>query len=472
MPLDLPGPRWRRSCQPLLADPLAVLVRAHHRYGDVVALTDGLPVFSRSAGHAGCVAVFGRSNTEQVLRDVDVFGRPATIAERERLPATLANLSSGLFSMGGALHRQRRRMFAPMFSGEDAELLSGAVAEECETVLQGWAPGVTLPLLREMRVLARLALSRVLFGAGADPDGIGALAHDLLALRRAYAATPDGPRRQELMARLLDGGERLDVALRERIANLRDEGLSSRPAPLLARLSQAADETGSRLSEDELVAHGNALSLAASEPVAVSLSWTLLLLSQFSDIRCRLAEQVGPARSDRPPRHGVTAPGLDLLDAVVRESLRLLPPNAVMVRVTSEPVSVAGHLLPSSCEVLVSPYVAHRAPAVYPRPDCFDPARWATLRPSPFDYLPFGGGPRYCLGRHIAMLTLRTALTAVLGRHDLVLARDQSVDWCINVTLMPAHEVKVRVGKAGAPPLDTGGRIDGPLRQLVRLPER
>ena len=114
MLLSIPGPHWQHDSQPLASDLFASIRAARDNYGNLIAFTEKLPLFSQMPDCAGCIGAFGPHNIEQVLRNLDTFRIPISIAEQHAMPPTIVNLSSGMFSLKGQKHQSRRRMFAPV----------------------------------------------------------------------------------------------------------------------------------------------------------------------------------------------------------------------------------------------------------------------------------------------------------------------------------------------------------------------
>jgi cytochrome P450 len=403
-----------------------------------------------------------------VLSDIDAFGMPLSAAQRLALPQKLVNLNFGLFSMRGQQHAQHQRLLMRVLNARSIEDQHGPVAAGLETFAQGWQPGTEIALLSEMRRLALQVSSRLLFG---DLDGesyqLGSLIQAYFQLRRE-AASPFASAAQTSLQELIALGTALDHALRQRVRCYR-ELADPTSGGILARLAGLELETGRPLSEDELVAHGNVLFMSSSEPIAVVLTWTFLILSQLPEVRCALRRELESVSlvGDAPPAPQLAQ--LTLLDAVVSESLRLLPPNALMVRLTTRPTALYDLLLPERCELVMCPFLAHRDPERFPRPNAFLPSRWCSASPSPFEYLPFGAGGRYCMGRHLAIYMIKAALAFLLRRYDLVLARHQEIDWRIHVNLMPTQEpiMTIRVPHASA--AQKGGELLGAITDLVSL---
>jgi cytochrome P450 len=318
-----------------------------------------------------------------------------------------------------------------------------------------------------MQALALQLASRVLFGRRfAEHNGLGRLLHAYFTIRRE-ASSPVNESGGVPPQLLIAVGDALDDALRAYLRACR-RSRAARAGGLLGELAAR----GGPFSEEQIVGHSNILFVSTTEPIAVALTWILLILSQLPGLRGALREELrrrederaesGPGRPKRP----------SLLDCVILESLRLLPPNGFMARVTTRPTSLCGSPLPDRCEVVLCPLIAHRDAERFERADEFLPARWHDARPSPFDYFPFGAGGRACPGRGLALYLLKTVLSALLERFDLVLSEDQAVDWRVHIMFMPSADPWVTVRPAGAKEPHAGGMLLGPVARLLRFPER
>jgi cytochrome P450 len=190
--------------------------------------------------------------------------------------------------------------------------------------------------------------------------------------------------------------------------------------------------------------------MSSLEPTAITLTWTLLILSQLPELRRRLREEQ------------------KLLEGVINETLRLLTPNALMTRLTTRATRLNSFPIPQNCEVVISPFLAHREAEHFPHPDEFLPERWHGPKPSPFVYFPFGAGAHYCAGRSLAMHMIKTSLAFLLQHYELVLSFDQEVDWKIDIVLLPQNDPLVFLHRPDATPV-SGGKLIGPVRKLIHL---
>lgn len=444
-------------------DPLHYLLRAR-ALGDLVVLSEDLPLFSRAAECNGSLAVFGPVLCRQVLSDVDTFGMPVSVTERHALPPVLSNLNSGLFSMHGERHRERQRMLAPLLSAASATAHRPALELACRAYFESWQLGASVRLVSELRRFALFVAESLLFGSIDGAERIGTVIQHYFQLRRAYSTVPPAAQ-PAARAALIESGVRTDAALRERVRRFAED-TALRESCVLGRLSQLSVAKGERLGEDELVAHGNVLFMSSSEPVAMAMAWALLLLSQLPRLRQALRQELAAARIEGALPSAAQLDALPLLHGVVQETLRLLPPSAMLVRLSRGPSVLAGYELPTQCELVMSPWVAQRDPIVFPDSNRFRPERWRTSRPTPFEYFPFGAGLRACLGRQLADHTIKLGLVQILTRFDLTLVSDEVVDWRMNVTFMPAIDPLMSMCDPHAVGRVTG-RLLGPVAQMV-----
>lgn len=426
-------------------DPMLWLAEWRARLGDLYALPAEGPLLSNEVDCSGVVAVFGEAQHRAVLGDIERFVLPTSAAMRLGLPPALVNLNASLHSLRGERHAHEKALLARALNAVDdvrlAAIAENAVAavEDALHDAEGW------PLLATMRAIARRAGTALLFGdAAIDGFATDALM-DYFQLRRE-AAAPWASREEAVHARLVACGLEVDAGLRAYRRAVR-AARGAGDFGLLGAL--AADEA---MDEDTFVAHANVQFISCNEPVAVALTWTLLALSQLPGLRGRL--------------RAADAAGDDgLADAVLAESLRVLTPNALMVRIARVPVRVGAHRLPARTEVLLCPFLSHRDPALFPEPTRFRPARWAGLRPSGYAYFPFGAGGHGCVGRNLALRTLRAVMAALRRRGDAVLVADTAIDWRVHVMLMPTIDPSMRLRACA----QVGGALRGGVAEIVDL---
>lgn len=449
-------------------DPLRFLAQARSAFGDMVVLRDGGPILSRGRDCAGSIAVFGSTCVQTVLTDITLFGMPESAAQHLSLPAGLVNLNCGAHSMQGERHAQHQRLLLRVLNERSFGDQRDAVSAGLEMFAHGWHVGDRIGLLTAMRELALQVSSRLLFGERyGERDELARLVQVYFHARREVSSpfrTASNTSREELIAL----GTALDNAMR-RYTRWCRRNVAASSDGILSKLASLDVGAERPLTEDELVAHGNVLFVSSNEPIAVTLAWILLILSQLPSLRRALRLELDhvQSRGTLPQVHELMQ--LSLLNAVVSESLRLLPPNALMVRVTTRPAQLGDALLPERCELILSPFLAHRDPELFPFPSAFRPSRWREMKPSPFEFFPFGGGGRHCVGRSLALYLIKAALAFLIGRYDLLLAEDQEIGWRVHIIFMPSNEPIMTVGPVNALQSRHSGKLLGAVNDLVNL---
>jgi cytochrome P450 len=202
--------------------------------------------------------------------------------------------------------------------------------------------------------------------------------------------------------------------------------------------------------------------VAGHETTAMTLCWTMLLLASHPEIQYAVADEVRAALRGAPP----TIDDLErmpLLNHVVDESMRLLPATPMLFfRRCVEPFELAGRRMPVGSTVLLSPLLTHRDPELYPEPQRFRPQRWDSLRPSTYQYLPFGAGPRRCVGAGFAGQAIRLTLAVLLQRVRLSMPGAMRVDHKVIGIVMGPRQLTLRVDPADAsiaPPQPLSGSV-------------
>jgi cytochrome P450 len=242
--------------------------------------------------------------------------------------------------------------------------------------------------------------------------------------------------------------DRVSAMLREEIAAVRSGAGPAGSArereertDVLAMMAAAKDETGRILSDDELHDELITLLVAGYETTAASLAWALRWILPDLALASRLREEIAGAEGD-PER----IQRLPLLDGTVKETLRLQPIFALLGRLLQRPVTIGGLHLPEG--VIVSPaiHLVHQNPELYPDPHRFNPDRFATFKPRPFEWFPFGGGLRRCIGAAFATYEMKMVLAATLSRVDARLATNDYVGITRRgVTLSPSGGLPIVV---------------------------
>jgi len=207
---------------------------------------------------------------------------------------------------------------------------------------------------------------------------------------------------------------------------------------------------------------------AAHMTSAYSLGWTLFLLAQHPEVMTSLNHELQAGVYDEPLGAFDSAKG-SLLDRVLRESMRLLPASSYSQRLNDVPVELGPFSLPRGTPIIFSSFVTHHRPDLYSQPDRFNPDRWLTISPTPYEYLPFGAGPRMCLGAPLAQFIIKTILPRVLKHNRLSVVPGAEVNGLVVSTMLnPISGIPMQIfepdGRFATSP------VVGNIHALVELP--
>jgi cytochrome P450 len=384
-----------------------------------------------------------------------------------------AGLSDGLLSAEGEQWHVQRRTLAPMFARRSVMSFAPAMMDAAQALAGRWArqsDGATIDVAAEVTRLTLDVLERTIFS-----DGLGRDAEQFRLAMTAYfnsigrispldlMGVPDFvPRMARLRARssLNFFEAAIDTMIATRRARLAAQRTSV-PKDILTLLLDALDpETGERMTAQEVRSNILTFIAAGHETTANALAWSLFLLSQSPQWRERVEAEVDREIGSQPlageGHVGGLADRLTVTRAVIEEAIRLYPPIAAISRVAIADDTL-GEPLRRGSLVVIAPYVLHRHRLLWDDPDAFDPGRFlgeARKNIDRFAYLPFGAGPRTCIGSAFALQEATLVLAVIASRFSLTLASRHEVWPLLRVTLRPAGglPMTVRLRAARAAP--------------------
>ena len=229
----------------------------------------------------------------------------------------------------------------------------------------------------------------------------------------------------------------------------RKRNLADAPSDLLTRLVAAKDpENGAALSAQEVRDEVITIFEAGHETTAVAMTFTWYLLSQHPEVEARLHAELDAVLGDRPPC-AEDAPNLPYTRQVIEEAMRLYPPApAVTGRRAVADDEICGQTIKAGDRVFISTWVLHRHRTLWEEPERFDPGRFSPERSEGrprFAYMPFGAGPRICIGMGLAMIEATLILAALAQGHRPRLKLPQDVKLSARITLAPEGGLKMRL---------------------------
>jgi cytochrome P450 len=217
------------------------------------------------------------------------------------------------------------------------------------------------------------------------------------------------------------------------------------PMDLLSALLRAqnrGEQTDQQL-RDEVVT----MLLAGHDTTALTLTYTWYLLSQHPEVRDRVHDELGTVVGDgRPTMDDVRE--FEYVEWVIDEAMRLYPPVYTIFREPTTDVELSGYAIPEGTALMLPQWAVHRSPRFWEDPDSFDPERWRPdrVRDRPrFAYFPFGGGPRHCIGKHLAKLEAQLILATTASRYELEDSREGPLEFRPSLTMHPEGGMPMRV---------------------------
>jgi cytochrome P450 len=443
-----PGPRGHLllgSLREVQREPLELMRAGFREYGDIVCFRFGATRAFLLAHPDHIRHVLHDNHRNYDKHNIDY-------AMLRRL------LGNGLLTSDGAFWRRQRRLMAPMFHRQRVAGFCNLMVASTLEMLERWEVlargGEPFDVAAEMARLALAIVAKALFSTdvSGDAEAIGAALTEVnrqlgeFSLLDVFWMIPT-PRKRRFRAAV----RTLDQVVGKIIDQRRRS--THRNQDLLSMLLEAVDEeTNEGMTPRQVRDEVLTLLLAGHETTANALAWTWYLLSQNPEAENKLHDEIAGVLGERAP-NGLDLPRLPYTRMVIEESMRLYPPAWAISRNTIGDDEIGGYRVPRKTSIIISSFVTHRHPAFWEAPERFDPERFSPERSAGrpnFAYLPFGGGPRICIGNGFAMTEAQLVVATVAQRYRLRLVPGHPVELHPLITLRPRHGMRMTLHPAGA----------------------
>jgi len=439
LPLErAPGPRGVPIVGSLFdawRDPLKLLSEGARDHGNVVRFRFGAFQY---------LLVSGLSEIQYVL----VKNQKNYVKSRSYQGVKLV-LGEGLLTSEGEFWRRQRRLAQPAFHAQRLRGLVGSMARLTGDAIARWkalpASGRTLDMHDEMTRLTFRIVGKTLCSTDVEGDAQAIGKAMTVAVHFANEYVEQLVRLPPWLPfpknfRFKKALTTLDALVYRMIEEHRAE--SDHEGDLLGMLMSATDDgDGEGMTPKQLRDEVMTLVLAGFETTANALSWTLYLLTKHPEVARKVEEEATRVLGGRIATFE-DLPRLEYTERVLQESMRLYPPAWCFERAAVEADEVGGYSIPAGTTIAVCPYALHRNPAYWENPETFDPDRFLPERSearSRFAYLPFGDGPRICIGKAFAMMETKIILAMMAGAFHLQLAGEDRVAIDPGITLRPKN---------------------------------
>jgi cytochrome P450 len=434
LPFFLSLPEFKR-------DPLGGFFQSTLKYGDVVRYR-GLWITHQLANPAHIQYVL-QTNFSNYRR-----GRDYHILK--------SSLGEGLLTSEGALWQRQRKMTQPALHSNRVAGFMQIMESHAQAMMERWEQQAerhqAFDIVPDLMHLTLNIASQALFTTRLESET--EILREALTVGRNYSVdrawsiirvpeswpTHANRRYHTALAKFHQVVDRIIAARRNS---------AERPADLLTMLMEARDEAGQPMSDKQLRDEVATLLTAGHETTTLALAWACYLIAQHPGVEQRLRSELEFLQGRAPGYEDLSR--LKYTRMVIDETMRLFPPVWVLSRTAAHDDQIGGYRIPAGSEILIFPYITHRHPSWWPEPERFNPERFApenSAARTKFAYLPFGAGPRACVGLNFAMTEIQVVLALLLQRFHLQLACDsESVVPEPSVTLRPVPGIELKLSR-------------------------
>ena len=416
LPMVATAPAWLQTLRAIV-QPTKNLDRAQQKYGDIfISRIVGLPPQAIISNPQGIQELF--------TADAKLFesGSGSSILK----PLVGAN---SLLLLDGDRHIQQRKLLMPPFHGERMKAYGNLICEITEQVTSEWKVGQPFIARQSMQDISLKVILRAVFGLQ-EGERYQQIQQVLTTMLDTFNSPLSAvflffrSLQQDLGAwspwgKYLRRRQQLDELIYQEIRERRQQSESS-GEDILSLLLSARDENGESMTDVELRDELMTMLFAGHETTALSLSWALYWINYQPEVREKLLQELNSI--DIANADPITITQLPYLNAVCSETLRIYPAVFFSLpRILQAPMQLMGYDLPKGMMVSVCTYLTHHRPDIYPEPKHFRPERFLEQQFSPYQFVPFGGGNRRCLGMAFALFEMKLVLATIVSRYSLEL---------------------------------------------------
>ncbi|MCB9745418.1 MAG: cytochrome P450 [Alphaproteobacteria bacterium] len=433
-----PGPALPAPVQTLIwtTRPLPFLYGCRERYGELFTI--------RLTGLAPLVFVHHPEGIKQVFTAPTgtlVAGEANVILEPVLGPESLLLLDGGR-------HRRTRRLLMPPFHGKRMRAYGEIIRAATERVIAGWQEGAEIKMIQEMQKISLDVILRAVFGIeDSELEEARARITDMTdritgpmvyfsAVRADLGPWSPG-------GRFKRASEAVDALIAEQIRRRRASEVEGED--ILSLLLTARDEDGQPMSDAELRDQLITLLVAGHETTATALSWAYRWMLEEPEVLAKLEAELEAAHSTEAGAEVDALAKLPYVNAVCDEALRRVPVLPIVTRIVKQPFTLMGTEIPVGARVAPCIYLAHHREETWTEPLRFMPERFLGRTWSPYEYLPFGGGERRCVGQAFARYEMCIVLATLAARARLALTAERQEPARRGITLAPTDGLPLKV---------------------------
>jgi cytochrome P450 len=418
--------------------------------------TDGLEMSRQIAEKYGSIAIIQIGPKRMYLISDPALAHEMLVTKADKfhkdimIKRALNFTGNGLVINEGESWKKQRRLAQPAFHHKRIDAYGQMMVHQTTATLADWCSGQEIGIFHEMMKTTLKIVCQALFSTdvSARVVRLGELmetlldgANDRLTIAPMLADIFPSPKNRRQTAALKELDALIADIIREHRKQNQDTG------DLLSMLMLAHDENSSEtMSDQQLRDEIITLILAGHETTATALTWTWFLLAQHPEVEAKLRDEISVLSGRLPTMADLE--NLPYTDMVIKESMRLYPPAGGVSRQAIEDVTLGEHMIPKGSSLAISTFVMHRDPKYFPEPEKFTPERFSKERATEiprYAYLPFGAGPRVCIGNAFAMMEARLILATVLQRFTLQLVPGQQIVPKQLFTTRPNQDIRMVV---------------------------